>query len=153
MIWTSLQSCQRNNFCAHSLCILKSSWRAAADSPRKSLVPDAKPDSECQRSRGKQQCCPRFTYCLLHRKESTSFSAIGHEIAQKDVENGEKMAKHASSFSPRGEKMRVVFLPVSRKLSLPSRQEKSENTRPGRKWRGNKRSENMKFCHNAPRIK
>ena len=39
----------------------------------------AKPDSECPKSREKnQQCWPRCTYYLLHRRESTSFPSIDH---------------------------------------------------------------------------
>ena len=111
----------------------------------------AKPDSECQKNREKnQQHCPRRTYCLLHRRENTSFPAIGHEIGPKD-ENWRKKCLTCILFffrqAAKKKKMRVFFS-SGLAFIFPLRRENSGKNRIGRE---NKRSENMKFRHIAPR--
>ena len=82
----------------------------------------AKPDSECQKNREKnQQHCPRRTYCLLHRRENTSFPAIGHEIGPKD-ENWRKKCLTCILFffrqAAKKKKCACFFLPVWLLFSL-----------------------------------
>ena len=91
----------------------------------------AKPDSECPKSREKnQQCCPRCTYCLLHRRENTSFPSIGHEIMPKD-EKWQKLAERASCFfsAKRQKKKMRVFFPSGFAFIFPPGQKNSGKTR------------------------
>jgi hypothetical protein len=62
-----------------------------------------KPDSECQKSREKnQQYCPRFTDCLLQPPKGqllAEYSQSPMKSCQK-TKNGEKMAERTSCYFP-----------------------------------------------------